>query len=245
VPVRESWIAGLDLEDQELIEEAISLVRDTDTDTVLTDLPLQLTTEQRASIAAHSAFSHAAVLVSPASIGELVAGLRARGLLADEPVPSVVVRDRLSVRHGLPVSALNVAIVHVHIPVPGSSARLVELFALEVPPGSGLAGVAVRERRERNESHLALEVDSPDEVVVAGLCALLAGQGGMAADGGGYNHVEDRTVLYFRPAAGSSGDSGHMRLELRVRGHCAAALAAHRRDAGNVGHADHDVSASR
>jgi hypothetical protein len=232
VPVRESWIAGLDLADQELIEEAISLVQDTDTDTVLADLPLRLTEEQRASIAAHSAFSHAAVLVSPVSIAELVAGLRAQGLAADEPVPSVVVRDRLSVRHGLPVSALNVAIVHVHIPVPGSSARMVELFALEVPPGSGLADIAARERRERNESHIALETDSPDEVVVAGLCALLAGQGAMAADGGGYNHVEDRTVLYFRRAAANTGGSCWQRLELRVRGHCAAALASHLHDNG-------------
>jgi hypothetical protein len=227
VPVRERWMAGLDPADQLLISEALSLVRDNDTDSVLAGLPLRLTSEQAASIAAHCAFSHAAVLISPASAAELVTGMRAQGLVTDEPVPSVVVRDRLSRRHGVPADALNVAIVNVHVPVAGGCARTVELFVLEVPPGSRLASIAARERAERNESHLALEVDPPDEVVVAGLCGLLAGQGGMAADGGGYNSLEDRTVLYFRPASGVTKDPCPPRLELCVRGHCAAALAAH------------------
>jgi hypothetical protein len=107
---------------------------------------------------------------------------------------------------------------------------VVELLALEVPPGSGLAGIAARERRERGESHLALEVGSPDDVVVAGLRSLLADQGGLAADGGGYNDLEDCTVLYFRAPDGDAqgpGSRAHRRLELRVPGRCAAALAAH------------------
>lgn len=225
MPVREAWMAGLDLADQELIEDAIDLVRDTDTGSVLASLPSRLSGQQRSWIGSHCGFSHAAVLVCPASVAGLVAALRERGLVVDEPVPSVVVRERLSLRHGLPPGALNVAILHVHIPVTDGRSREIEVFALEARPE--LDRVAERERRERNESHLALEVSAPDEVVVAGLCALLGGAGGMAADGGGYNDLENCTVLYFRATTGGANDPGSQRLELRVQGRCAAALAAH------------------
>lgn len=233
MPVRESWVAvaGLELADQELIEEAFSLARDTDTDSVLAGLPLPLTERQRAWIAAHCTFSHAAVLVSAASAAELVAGLRAQGLVVDGPVPSVVVRNRLSLRHGVPLESLNVATVHIHIPMSDDCTRMVELFVLEIPPWSEHSPMATRERVERNESHLALEVDAPDEVVVAGLRGLLADEGGMAADGGGYNAIEDCTVLYFRSADGPGrcpGASPRPRLELRVAGNCGAALTAHK-----------------
>ncbi len=229
MPVREDWMAGLDLADQESIEEALSLVRDTDTDSVLAGLS-GLTEWQRFSVAAHCAFSHAAVLVCPDSTAELVAGLRAQGLFVDDPSPSVVVRERLSRRYGVPPGALNVAIVHIHVPEASEGGRMVELFSLEAPPGSGLAGIVARERQEHNESHLGLNVGSKDEVAVAGLRALLVDQAGMAADGGGYNSVEDCTVLYFRST--DSDHQGpraypHRRLELRLPGRCATALAAH------------------
>jgi len=229
MPVRQDWVAGLDLADQACIEEALSLVRDADTDGVLAGLA-KLTKYQRYSVASHCAFSHAAVLVCPDSTADLVAGLRAQGLAVDDPSPSVVVRERLSRRHGVPVSALNVAIVHIHVPEAGDGDRIVELFALETPPGSGLAGIAARERVERNESHLGLNVDEPDEVAVAGLRALLVDEGGLAADGGGYNSVEDCTVLYFRRIDGD-GQFAHAypqhRLELRLSGRCETQLAAH------------------
>jgi hypothetical protein len=227
MPVREDWMAGLDLVDQERIEEALSLVRETDTDSVLASLP-GLTEWQRLSIAAHCAFSHAAVLVCPDSTAELVAGLRAQGLAVDDPSPSVVVRERLSLRHGVPPSALNVAIVHIHVPAGSDGTRMVEIFSLEAPPDSGVDEIAARERLERNESHLGLNVDSPDEVAVAGLRALLVDQGGMAPDGGGYNSIEDCTVLYFRnTSADRQWTYPYRRMELRLNGRCAAALAAH------------------
>ncbi|MBV9314944.1 MAG: methyltransferase [Pseudonocardia sp.] len=229
--VRQRWAAGLDQADHALVDEALSYVRGADTDSVLANLVPRLTEGQRTSVAAHCALSHAAVLVFPASVDELIAGLRAQGLAVDEAVPSVVVRERLSRRYGVPVDALSVAIVHVHVPEPDRDPRMVELFALEVPPGSGLAGIAARERAERNESHLALDVGVPDDVVMAGLRALLIDQGGLVADGGGYNSLEDCTVLYFRgPGGGGQGPDAHhyRRLELRVRGHWPAALAEHR-----------------
>lgn len=115
MPVREGWIAGFDLADQVLIEESLSLIRNIDTNGVLDGLAPRLTERERASIAAHCAFSHVAVLVSPASVDELIAGLRAQGLEVDEAVPSTVVRDRLSRRHGVSADALEVAIVRLQV----------------------------------------------------------------------------------------------------------------------------------
>jgi hypothetical protein len=142
----------------------------------------------------------------------------------------------------VPAAALDVRIVRVHVPSPGQGPDMVELFVLEVPPGSALTPIAVRERAERNESHLALEVRGPDEVVLTGLRDLLVEQGGLVADGGGFNPLEDCTVLYFLSSGsfGSPGDSkspgagersvegGHYRrLELRAGGRHLEILAKH------------------
>ncbi|MFF4403314.1 hypothetical protein ACFY2W_20185 [Streptomyces sp. NPDC001262] len=183
----------------------------------------------------HCDVAHAAVLVFPPSLDGLIAGLRADGFTVGAAVPSVVVRERLSRRYGVPVAALEVVILHVQVPAAGQRPREIELFVLEAVPGAKLREIAARERAERNESHLALEVRAPDGVVLAGLRTLLADHGGLAADGGGYNSVEDCTVLYFLGTAADGRDElpsqglGHpRRLELRARGHHPAVLAAHR-----------------
>ncbi|GAB2723872.1 methyltransferase [Kitasatospora kifunensis] len=237
--VRRGWATGLDPVDEALIDESLAFVRDADADGVLGRLATGLTRRQRASVAAHCAMAHAAVLVFPASLERLIAGFRAEGFAVAEPVPSVVVRDRLSRRHGVAASALDVRIVHVHVPAPDRRPDLVELFVLEVPPGSELTPIAVRERVERNESHLALEVRGPDEVVLRGLRDLLVEQGGLVADGGGFNPLEDCTVLYFlnpaSPASPASSGVGersvegdhYRRLELRAGGRHLDILAEH------------------
>ncbi|MGW1195756.1 methyltransferase [Streptomyces sp. NPDC002536] len=226
---------GLDPADRALVNESLSLVRSADVRGVVRDLLPHLTEGEQASVAAHCDVAHAAVLVFPPSLDGLIAGLRADGFTVGEAVPSVVVRERLSRRYGVPVAALKVAILHVQAPVAGQRPREIELFVLETAPGTKLREIAARERAERNESHLALEVRAPDGVVLAGLRTLLAHHGGPAADGGGYNSVEDCTVLYFLGTAADgrdglpvSGPGRPGRLELRARGHHPAVLAAHR-----------------
>ncbi|WP_234327119.1 acetylserotonin O-methyltransferase [Streptomyces sp. NRRL WC-3742] len=158
----------------------------------------------------------------------MTAALRARGLTVEEPRPSVVVRERLSRRYGVPVDALDVVIVHVRLPAGDRGPRMVELFALEVLPGSDLSAIAVRERALRHESHVALQVTTTDDVVVAGLRALVGDSGALTADGGGYNAHEDCTVLYFRSTGIESAGGGWHRLELRVDGHHPLVLSRHR-----------------
>ncbi|GLF95102.1 methyltransferase [Streptomyces yaizuensis] len=234
--------AGLDQADRAAFDEALAFTRRADTGDVLARLLPGLDEQRRISVASHCALVHAAALVFPASCGQLVARLREAGLTVAEPVPSVVVRDRLAARHRVPAGELDVTIVHVRLPSDGESGPAVELFVLPVPPGSPLTRIAERERAERDESHLALGVGTQDAVVVAGLCALLtdADQGGLTPDGGGHNAIEDCTVLYFRSTgtgtgtgAGTGNSTGaaypdhHRRLELRVPGRHPEALAAH------------------
>jgi len=231
---------GLGATDRALIEESIEFIENADIDGVLKGLAQGLSKQQRAAVAAHCAIAHAAVLVFPRSVDAMIAELRSSGLSVAGPLPSIVVRDRLSSRYGVPAGQLNVAIVHVHVTANDGVSRMVELFALQKPTGKELGGIAAREYRERNESHIALEVGAPDDVAIKGLRGLLVEHGGLVADGGGYNKAEECTVLYFRrpgPSSGpgSNGQSaepiGNRRLELRIRGHYATALAEHLVDA--------------
>ncbi|MER7048368.1 methyltransferase [Streptomyces jumonjinensis] len=225
--VTHDWAAGLDQADQTAFDEALAFTRRADIGGVLACLLPGLDEQRRTSVASHCALAHTAVLVFPASCGELVARLRETGLTVAEPVPSVVVRDRLAARHRVPAGDLDVSIVRVRLPLGEHSGRVVELFVLPVPPGSPLARIAERERIERNESHLALEVGTQDAVVLAGLCTL-ADQGGLTPDGGGHNAMEDCTVLYFRSTGTGTVHPEHQRrLELRVPGQHPAVLAAH------------------
>ncbi|MFJ2771008.1 methyltransferase [Streptomyces sp. NPDC087300] len=216
----------------------------------------ELTEAERAGLVRHCAFAHAAVLVTAPSADVLRATLRARGLDPGKAVPSVIVRRRLAERYGRTPESLRVDIVRVPVPfsapvsesaaapddtpVAPAAARAVEIFVLEAPPGAGLDAVAVRERAARHESHLALEVTAPDDVIMAGLRTTLVERGALLPDGGGYNAHEDATALYFRTQPGTSGPAddartvwagapteGTERLELHARGEHRQALAAH------------------
>jgi len=169
-----------------------------------------------------------AMLVFPPSLGVLCDGLRASGLAVGEITPSTIVRERLSQRYGLPARALDLSIVRAFIPAVEGPKEL-EIFALKVPAGSRLEEVAVRERAERRESHLAFEIVTPDAVTLPGLRAMLIERGGMRVDGGGYSPYENTSVFYFRSPhhVRVAATSGYCRLELRVRGHHPQALALH------------------
>ncbi|QEU96835.1 methyltransferase [Streptomyces kanamyceticus] len=232
--------------DLALIDETVERVATARTDDVVKRFMPRLAASERAALVRHCALAHAAVLVSAPSVETLRAALRARGLDAGKPVPSVIVRRRLADRYGRTPDSLRVDIVRVPVPVPvpvpafppsavAPGERAVEIFVLEAPPGAGLDTVAVRERAARHESHLALEVTEPDDVIMAGLRTTLVERGAMVPDGGGYNAYEDATALYFRtepgagdPESGVAAVRGSERLELHARGEHRQALTAHR-----------------
>ncbi|MCE7006283.1 acetylserotonin O-methyltransferase [Kibdelosporangium philippinense] len=161
------------------------------------------------AIAEHCTFDHGAVLVFPSSISDIPDALLAVGLVVGPAVPSVVVRGRLARRYG--ISGLTVQILRAPV-----GSREIEIFALEGAPDD----VVAAEREHEHESHLALAVTAPDQVVLTGLMAALE-QGGLVPDGGGYNAHVDCTVLYFRGAG--------RRLELISAGHHSAVLREHLR----------------
>lgn len=177
------------------------------------------------ALAERCRFSHAALLVFPSDEAELRAMLTACGLGAvPSPRPSVVVRERLAVRHRRPADELDVGILRPEVAGADGEHRTVEVFALTVPPGSGLETLAAYEREREHETHLAFDVVAPDPLVLRGLCATFA-RYGATPDGGGYNAHENGTVFYFDAPA--EAKAGYRRVELYVPGDHRDALADH------------------
>jgi hypothetical protein len=203
----------------------VDFVNKQDTATLLPLLFPGLDGPDLRTLAEHCRFSHAALLVFPSDEAELRAMLTDCGLVAAlPPQPSVVVRERLAVRHRRPAAELDVGILRPAVTGADGAHRMVEVFALTVPPGSGLDAMAAAERERQHEAHVAFEVVAPDPLVLRGLCATLA-RYGATPDGGGYNLHENGTVFYFGAAAETK--AGYRRVELYVPGDHRDILDAH------------------
>ena len=211
--------------DTDRLRATVDFVREQDTAALLSLLLPGLDAVELRALADRCRFSHAALLVFPPDPAALRADLADCGLASDTaPRPSVVVRDRLAARHGRRAAELDVHILRPPVPGPDGEHRTVEVFALAVPPGSDLAGIAEHERDRQHEAHLAFEVDQPDPLVLRGLRAILDRHGAVA-DGGGYNPHEDGTVFYF--AAPADSKAGYRRVELYAPGDHRDVLAGH------------------
>ncbi|KAA8886189.1 hypothetical protein F3087_26730 [Nocardia colli] len=206
--------SGLITADLEQLDAVLSFLRRHDTASMLTAMLPELSAGERAALATRCRLSHAALLLSPRDLTELAEVLAERGLLAGPATPSTVVRGRLAARYGRPAARLDVRIVHAPVLAADESPCTVEIFALLPVPGSPIDEIVAAERAAGHEQHVALAVDSTDEVVLTGLRAMLTGSGGLHSDGGGYNEHENVTVLYFR----SNSPGPYQRLELRCTG---------------------------
>ncbi|GAA4547251.1 methyltransferase [Amycolatopsis samaneae] len=224
---------GLDVADLARIRHATEFVRAHDTVSVLTEALPGLTPGERSALRGHSRFGHAALLVFPGTLDGLREDLRGFGLVAGEATPSVVVRDRVSRRSGLPAAEVRIDVLRAPVADRSGQPCALEIFAMTSPPGAGHAGIAEDERAHGHESHVALELTAPDDVVLNGLRALLAARARLSADGGGYNGHEDSTVLYFRDA--TIADPLCRRLGLVGAGHFPGAVTEHRRGTGDAG----------
>ncbi|MFL1902294.1 methyltransferase [Streptomyces tauricus] len=211
--------------DTSRLRETVEFVKEQDTATLLPLLLPGLDGPELRALVERCAFSHAALLVFPPDEAALYTALADCGLVVDAPPrPSVVVRERLAVRHERPAAELDVGILRPAVRCPDGTRRMVEVFALTVPPGSDLDTVAAQEREGQRETHVAFEVEAPDPLVLRGLCAVFA-RYGATPDGGGYNPHENGTVFYF--TAPAEAKAGHRRVELYVPGDHRDVLAAH------------------
>ncbi|MFF2619864.1 hypothetical protein [Kitasatospora sp. NPDC058046] len=220
------WAAELGPADSSAIEEALDFVRSTTPEDLPGRILRGLDEDQLSAVTAHCSPDHVAAMVFPPSRDRLVAALRNSGLKVEEPVPSVVVRDRLARRHRIPLADLDLSILRIALPQEACSSMSVELFVLPVPTGSPLTAIAVRERTERTEHHLAFSVRGGDEAVLDWLRCLFGEQGTLLPESGGFNPGEDSTVFYYRTDR-DPNDLGYHRLELRVPGRHPRALASH------------------
>ena len=212
-------------DDTARLRATADFVREQDAATLLPLLLPGLDALELRALVDRCRFAHAALLVFPPDLRTLRAELADCGLVADvAPQPSVVVRGRLAARHRRDAARLEVSILRPPVLGLDGEHRMVEVFALPVPPGSDLAEIAGEERTRQYEAHLAFEVVQPDPLVLHGLRAILTRHGAVA-DGGGYNPHEDGTVFYF--AAPEDSKAGYRRVELYVRGDHRDVLDAH------------------
>ncbi|KNB50487.1 hypothetical protein AC230_21180 [Streptomyces caatingaensis] len=172
----------------------------------------------------HCAFSHCALLLFPAELDAAVEDLRNRGLAPSPPVPSVVVRRRLSDRYGIPAADCDVWITRLHLAAGKrrGAAPAVELFLFPRTAPALDRRIVERERLRGFENHTALQVTSPTRPLVERLYDTWCGDGGLLWEGGGYSpHEGDggSTVLYFvRDGATASPGSPLERWELNCPG---------------------------
>jgi hypothetical protein len=212
-------------DDAARLRATADFVREQDATTLLPLLLPELDGLELRALVDRCRFAHAALLVFPPDLPTLQAELAGCGLVADAaPQPSVVVRGRLAARYRCDAARFDVSILRPTVYGRDGSRRMVEVFALPVPPGSEMAELAALERAQQHEAHLAFQVEHPDPLVLHGLRAIFKRRGGVA-DGGGYNPHEDGTVFYF--AAPEDSKSGYRRVELYVRGDHRDVLEAH------------------
>ncbi|WP_459112776.1 methyltransferase family protein, partial [Streptomyces sp. MS191] len=203
-------------DDAERLSATAGFVREQDTSVLLSRVLPGLDGPELRALTDQCRFAHAAVLVFPPDEHALRTDLAASGLSTDaQAQPSVVVRERLASRHRLDPAELDVRILRPVVRGPAGERRAVEVFALTVPPGSGLTLIAAEERALEHEAHLAFDVVRPDPLVLRGLLASFA-RHGAAADGGGYNPHEDGTVFYFTAPADTK--TAYRRVELYAGG---------------------------
>lgn len=212
-------------EDLARLTAVTALIGANDTESVLATTMPSLGGAERAALARHVSFAHAAVLVFPSTLDGLGEELARQGVDATAMIPSVVVRNRLSSRYRVPVDDLDVGILRVPLTDRAGKACELEIFAMATPPE--LAHIAVDERRHERENHVALAAPHADPIVLNGLRQAITAQ--LRPDGGGHNGHENTTVLYFR-------DAGSRRLELICAGHFAGLLAGHLRDSATGTH---------
>ncbi|MGW6704563.1 methyltransferase [Streptomyces sp. NPDC054956] len=207
------------------LSAAVDFVRHQDTATLLRLLLPGLDGLELRALADRCRFAHAALLVFPPDDPSLRQQLTACGLDGDAVAqPSVVVRERLALRHRRQAGELDVRILRPSVHCTDGERRMVEVFALSVPPGSELTEVAVHERAWDHEAHLAFEVERPDPLVLRGLCETFARHGALA-DGGGYNPHEDGTVVDV--GAPPDSKAGYRRVELYASGDHRSVLTPH------------------
>src|ERR1700753_3971024 len=116
-------------EDLDRLNLVTALIRTNDTESVIAKAMPQLGAADRAALTRH-------------------------GLQVGPMFPSVVVRQRLSTRYGVPLPDLTVGILRARMTDRLGSPCELEIFAMVTPPE--LAHIAADERRHGRENHFAL-----------------------------------------------------------------------------------------
>lgn len=207
----------LDLIDTRRVRELAEVVRSHRSEQALRRLLPERCDAPWASLAAHCHFGHAALLLFPRDVEGTLHDLRSLGCSVSAAFPSVVVEERLCRRYGVPNGSLGVQIVLATLRADDGRRRDLELFLLPAARVPGTHMTIAAERIRNAECHFGFHVEHADEVILSGLRDVLI-RCGMRCDGGGFNHHQNRSVLYFAAPDARHGARWPGRLEVTADG---------------------------
>lgn len=149
----------------------------------------------------HCVFDHCAVLLFPRSLESGLRHLEQQGLAPLPTVPSTVVRQRLSERHGLDPAECRVHITRIRPELPdGRRHASVEVFLFPRDSAAFDQHVEESEVAHGFEQHTAFVFDRPSAPKLESLVTAWRAEAGLLWEGGGYNPHEGphgSTVMYF------------------------------------------------
>lgn len=234
MPRRQSWIkylmtamVSLDAQEANRLVDAVRETRQLTVERVLNEVVgSELNKDAVVTIAAGCSFDHVAILLFPDKIAHVVDMLGEHGFDVTDPIRSVIVRERIALRHGIVENQLDLSILHASIALDSDTTGQIEIFCL--PRMQATEEMINRERIKNEEKHFALKVITPSDAKLRALRSVLVMDLAMYPDGGGYNPHDDadaggRSVLYFLAPGGG-------RLELTCAGNFPDIIAMHRRD---------------
>jgi hypothetical protein len=167
---------------------------------VATLLPPDASAAAAAAVREYCSFAHCGILLFPDTLDLALRYFTECGFDPLPPVPSVLVRRRLSERYDLTTEACEVVITRLRT-FPGRRAHYpLEVFLFPRTARALEPRIVHSERSSGFENHIAFQVSQPDDQLLERLMALLQDDAGMVWEGGGHNPYEGTngtTVLYF------------------------------------------------
>ncbi|MCS0634927.1 hypothetical protein NX801_04475 [Streptomyces sp. LP05-1] len=186
--------------DLQRLRHAVNYAHHASETSLETLLPPWIPRELKRRIKAECVVSHCATLLFPPSEEAAAELFRACGWNATDPIPSVLVKQRLTERHRLPEDA-RVLVTRLR-PVAGPE---VEVFLFPKDDPHYREDIGKAERAHNLENHVGLFMARAREETLRLLTDRLETVGRLVYEGCAHNPHENTTMVYFAPEARMAG----------------------------------------
>ncbi|MFE9258278.1 hypothetical protein [Streptomyces sp. NPDC006879] len=167
-------------------------------------LPPWLPDDLKEEISATCLVSHCATLLFPASVDSALDYFKQNEWYASAAIPSVLVKRRLTERHGLPPD-VDIRVTRLDVTTGCEPGPEVEVFLFpRCSPGYSTT-ISDSERVHGFENHVGLLLGDPGGGLLAHLANRLESDGQLVYEGSAHNPHENTTMLYFAPSSRVAG----------------------------------------